>query len=54
MEHNYLQDNERAKEAIKKEDDFLKEEVLGKGADTAEPYDMSNEQSNIEKTTEGN
>lgn len=52
MKHNYLRDNERAKEAIKKEENFLKEEVIGKGADTAEPDDLANEQTNIEKTTE--
>ena len=36
MKHTSLSDNERAKEAIKKEENFLKKEVIGKGADKDE------------------
>ena len=48
---NQKQENERTKEAYQKENEFLKKEVIGKGADSTEP-DRENIKTDIEKSIE--
>ncbi len=50
-ERNYLKDNETAKKAIQKEEEFLKEDVIGKGAE-ADGHLVQNDHTEIEKTLE--
>lgn len=47
-----IKENERVRKALDKENDFLKEEVLGKGADTAVPPDRQNIKTETEKSIE--
>ena len=52
MERDYKKDNELAKEAIERENEFLKNDVIDQGADTAVSDDMENEKTDIEKSSE--
>lgn len=52
MQRDYTKDNERAKEAIAREEEFLKEEVIGKGVESSTADDRENEKTNLEKTSE--
>lgn len=47
-----IKENERIKKAYEKENDFLKNEVIGKGSTTGEDDNLQNEQSNLEGNIE--
>jgi hypothetical protein len=51
---DYVEENKIRKEAISEENDFILNEVLGKGMMTGEPGEKQNVQSNIEETIEEN
>ena len=46
-----MKENERTKEAIEKENEFLKEEVIGKGVETPN-HDKENMKTDTEKSIE--
>jgi len=53
QERDYKRDNQTAKEAIEKENEFLKKEVIGKGVESDDEVDRKqNDQSNIERAQE--
>ncbi len=53
QQRNYKRDNQTAKEAIEKENEFLKKEVIGKGVESDDEVDRKqNDQSNIERAQE--
>ena len=49
--NDQIKENERVKKALEKENEFLKEEVLGKGADKTNP-DQENIKTDTEKSLE--
>lgn len=52
MQRDYTKDNELAKKAIAREEDFLNEEVVGRGVDSSTADDRENEKTNLEKASE--
>lgn len=49
---NYKMENEKRRRAVERENDFLKKEVLGQGADEDMRDHAQNAQSNIERSIE--
>ena len=54
MTRDYRAENERRRRAVEKENDFLKKEVIGKGADEDIRDHAQNAQSNMERAIENN
>lgn len=49
---NQVEENKRRKKAIERENDFLKDYVIDKGAETSTQKSKNNKQTNIEKSVE--